>query len=118
MLTGAPEPGDGASVFLVLLTYTQPLERIEALLPAHRRWLDQHYGSGVFLASGPRVPRDGGVIVARGRSRAELLALVRTDPFAQERAATHDIVEFRPNRGQFAEILLPGTGAARATGHR
>lgn len=103
-MTGMP-PLNG-SVFVLTLTYTQPLEQIDALLPAHRRWLDRHYAAGTFLASGPRVPRDGGVILARGRNQADLAALVREDPFAQAGAADYAIVEFQPNRGPLAAVML------------
>jgi uncharacterized protein YciI len=106
-MTVAPPPLDG-SVFVLTLTYTAPLERIDALLPAHRRWLDEHYAAGTFLASGPRNPRDGGVILARGRSQADLVALVREDPFAQEEVADYAIVEFQPTRGPLATFLLTG----------
>jgi uncharacterized protein YciI len=106
--TNEPTPDDGVSLFLVVLTDTQPLEQIEALLPEHRRWLDEHYARGTFLASGPRVPRDGGVILARGHHRADLEALTRTDPFARARVATYDLIEFRLNRGPFAASLLAG----------
>ncbi len=106
--TNQPTPDDGVSLFLVVLTYTQPLEEIEVLLPEHRRWLDEHYARGTFLASGPRVPRDGGVILARGHHRADLEALTRTDPFARAGVATYDLIEFRLNRGPFAASLLAG----------
>lgn len=108
MTSGTQSPGDG-SVFVLVLTYTAPLERIDALLFAHRTWLDSHYAEGTFLASGPRVPRDGGVILARGRNRSDLVALAATDPFAEAGAATYDIVEFQPNRGPYAAALLGGS---------
>lgn len=89
-MTGLQPPLDG-SVFVLTLTYTAPLDRIDALLPAHRRWLDGHYAAGTFLASGPRIPRDGGVILARGRSRTDLAALVRDDPPCRGAACTPDL---------------------------
>jgi uncharacterized protein YciI len=99
-------------VFLVLLTYTAPVARIDELLEAHRAWLDEHFASGTFLASGPRVPREGGVVVARAGSREEVLALVADDPFAREGVARHDVVEFAPTRGPLAG-LLAGNGDLR-----
>jgi uncharacterized protein YciI len=105
-VTGNPPP-DG-SLFVLVLTYTAPLERIDALLSEHRRWLDQQYAAGTFLAPGPRVPRTGGVILARGTSRADLTALVAGDPLAQAGAADYAIVEFQPNRGPLAASLSDG----------
>lgn len=106
-MTG-PQPPLSGSVFVLTLTYTAPLERIDVLLPEHRRWLDEQYTAGTFLASGPRIPRNGGVILARGRNRDHIAALVREDPFAQAGAADYGIVEFQPNRGPLAALLLTG----------
>ncbi|GGQ81948.1 YciI family protein [Kitasatospora griseola] len=83
-------------MFILELTYTAPLERIEALLPAHIAWLEQHYATGAFLASGRKVPRDGGVIIAVAESRSAIEALAATDPFAQAGATGYRITEFLP----------------------
>ncbi|MFJ5926375.1 YciI family protein [Kitasatospora sp. NPDC092948] len=83
-------------MFILELTYTAPLERIDALLPAHVAWLEQHYASGAFLASGRKVPRDGGVIVAVAESRAAVEALAATDPFVRAGATEYRITEFVP----------------------
>jgi uncharacterized protein YciI len=104
----APTGDHAVSLFLLVVTYTRPLAQIEVLLPEHRRWLDENYADGTFLASGPRVPRDGGIILARGRSRAALEALTQTDPFARASVARYELLEFRPNRGLFATSLLAG----------
>ena len=69
--------------WLLIVTYTAPLERIDALLPAHVRYLDRFYASGEFLASGPRSPRHGGVIVAHAPDRDHLDDIVATDPFVR-----------------------------------
>ncbi|MFF0393097.1 YciI family protein [Kitasatospora sp. NPDC004615] len=83
-------------MFILELTYTAPLERIDALLPAHVAWLEQHYASGTFLASGRKVPRDGGVIIAVAESRDAVEALAATDPFAQGDVAQYRVTEFVP----------------------
>jgi uncharacterized protein YciI len=83
-------------VFVVTLTYTAPLERIDELIPEHVAFLEKHYAAGAFLASGRRVPRTGGVILARAESRAELDAILAEDPFAREQVATYEVTEFLP----------------------
>ena len=82
-------------MFVVLLTYTQPLEKLEPHLPAHRQFLAGHYASGVLVASGPQIPRSGGVIIARGVTREQLLALLAEDPFAQNALADYQVIEFQ-----------------------
>ncbi|MFB7470454.1 YciI family protein [Kitasatospora sp. NPDC056184] len=81
-------------MFVLELAYTAPIDRIEAVLPAHIAWLGRHYAEGTFLASGRKVPRDGGVILAVGEDRAAVEAIVRTDPFAVEGLVEYRVTEF------------------------
>ncbi|MCD5327216.1 YciI family protein [Chromobacterium piscinae] len=82
-------------MFVVSLTYTAPLSDVDALLDAHVAWLKQAYADGAFLASGRKVPREGGVILARGE-HAALEARLARDPFARGGVARYDIIEFVP----------------------
>ncbi len=81
-------------MFILELTYTAPLERVDALLPAHVSWLEQHYANGTFLASGRKVPRDGGIILAVAPDRPAVEALAATDPFVPAGVAAYRITEF------------------------
>jgi len=83
-------------VFVVLLTYTKSLDVIDALLAEHVRFLEANYARGVFLASGRRVPRTGGVILARADSRPALETILADDPFARAGAADYEVIEFVP----------------------
>jgi uncharacterized protein YciI len=85
-------------VFLLLLTYVKPLAEVDALMRKHVGWLDEHYAAGRFLVSGRRIPRTGGVIVARGEDRAEIEALAATDPFVRGGVATCEVIEFRASQ--------------------
>lgn len=81
-------------MFVIMVNYIKPLSEIDAHLEAHRRFLDEGYAEGCFLASGPRVPRTGGVILAKAASTEELKAFIKKDPFNRAGVATYDIVEF------------------------
>jgi uncharacterized protein YciI len=81
-------------MFVLELTYTAPLERIDAALPQHVAWLQEHYAAGTFLASGRKVPREGGVILAVGEDRAAIEALVATDPFVVAGLCAYRVTEF------------------------
>lgn len=81
-------------MFVIELTYTAPLEAVDAELDAHVAWLDRYYAAGVFLASGRKVPRDGGLILAGGVSRAEVERIAAEDPFAAAGLCTYRITEF------------------------
>ncbi|MGW2813399.1 YciI family protein [Streptomyces sp. NPDC001415] len=81
-------------MFILELTYIVPLERVDELLPDHVAWLNAQYEAGVFIASGRKQPRDGGVILAVGDDRAAIDQLVATDPFNVNDFATYRITEF------------------------
>lgn len=82
--------------YLVELTYTAPLEKIDAALEGHRAFLHEGYARGWFLMSGPKNPRAGGVIVARAPSAGDLQALLDRDPFRNQSLADYRLVEFSP----------------------
>lgn len=84
-------------MFVILVNYQRPLDEVDALVPAHHAFLQRYYDSGVFLLSGRREPRDGGIILARADSRAELERIVSEDPFGQQGLATYTIHEFLPS---------------------
>lgn len=84
-------------MFVVLLTYTQPLEAVDAWLPAHRDFLERMYRAGTFLLSGRKEPRDGGVILAQAASAAELASVLAQDPFHAHGVARYQVVEFLPS---------------------
>ena len=93
-------------MFIVTLTYVQPLETIDALMTRHVAWLRRHYRSGLFIASGRQRPRIGGIILARSGDRDALEAALADDPFVSSGAATFDIVEFTPSMtAPGAEVL-------------
>lgn len=83
-------------MFIVSLTYTCELDQIDAHLTAHIEYLKKQYALGHFIASGRKVPRTGGVILARFDSRNELEATLQQDPFYKENLASYDIQEFIP----------------------
>jgi uncharacterized protein YciI len=83
-------------MFVISLTYLAPLEEVDVHLAAHREFLSAQYARGAFLMSGRKVPREGGIIIARAASRAEVEELVRQDPFHQAGVARYDITEFVP----------------------
>jgi uncharacterized protein YciI len=85
-------------VFVIELVYKADLEEIDAKMRAHMAWLDAHYAAGTFLVSGRKVPREGGVILATGKSRAEIEAIVREDPFCKSGLAEFRVIEFRASQ--------------------
>lgn len=93
-------------MFVVTITYTQPIEAIEAKTVEHREWLDQHVASGLIIAAGPMVPRTGGILIARGGgTKEELEALLQADPFRIHGLADYAVTEFKA--GKLNPALVP-----------
>ncbi|MEU8748089.1 YciI family protein [Streptomyces parvulus] len=81
-------------MFVLELSYTAPLEAVDAVLPDHVAWLDELYERGVFLASGRKEPRDGGVIVAVAGDRARMEEVAAGDPFVRAGVCEYRVTEF------------------------
>ncbi|MFJ9692500.1 YciI family protein [Kitasatospora sp. NPDC101183] len=81
-------------MFILELSYTAELDRIDAGLTEHVAWVRRHIEDGTFLAAGRKVPREGGIILAVGEDRAAIEALAATDPFLLAGVAEYRVTEF------------------------
>jgi len=79
---------------VVLIRYLKPNAEVDRVRPAHRAFLDQLYEKNILIASGPQVPRTGGILLARGISKVELEKLLKEDPFQKEGVGEYQVVEF------------------------
>lgn len=86
------------ALFVVTLTYRVALEQIDAALPEHVAWLDRQYADGVFVLSGRRVPRTGGVILATNTTAEDLERRLADDPFRRRAYADYAVVAVEPTR--------------------
>ncbi len=85
-------------MFVIELTYKVDLGEIDAHMAAHVKFLKKYYASGNFLLSGRKTPRDGGIILAVGKSRPDIEAIVKEDPFHEHGLADFRIIEFRASQ--------------------
>ncbi len=85
-------------LFVIELVYQADLSEIDAHMRAHVAFLKKYYASGHFLVSGRKIPRDGGIILAVGKSREEIERIVREDPFCARGLASYRIIEFRASQ--------------------
>ncbi len=83
-------------MFIISLTYKKPLETVDAHLEEHVAYLKAQYAAGLFLASGRKNPRTGGIILARADSREAVEAAITKDPFYTLEIAEYEITEFLP----------------------
>lgn len=79
-------------MFILSLTYVKPNEEADRHMEPHMAWVKEGYARGWFLASGRKVPRTGGVILAVG-DRALIETYVTADPFIIHGVAEYDVTE-------------------------
>jgi uncharacterized protein YciI len=85
-------------MFVIELIYKADLADIDAQMAEHVIFLKKYYASGNFLVSGRKVPRDGGIILAVGKNRRQIEAIVEEDPFVEQGLAEFRIIEFRASQ--------------------
>ena len=93
-------------MFVVSLTYKAELSEVDNYISEHVAYLEQYYDKGNFIASGRKVPRTGGVILAHAESREKLIAILQENPFYKADVASYEVTEFVPSKvGQGFESL-------------
>jgi uncharacterized protein YciI len=82
-------------MLVIDIHYTKPFAEVEKVLQAHRDFLRECYAKGYYLASGPKNPKTGGVIIALvDKEKAQ--TLIEQDPFKQAGVGEYTITEFEP----------------------
>lgn len=90
---------------LVCLTYTAPLEQVDAHRGPHVDWLRQLADEGLMIIAGRTDPATGGVLIFRGE-KAEVEPLAQTDPFVIAGVASAEVVAFRASITTEAIVAL------------
>ena len=83
-------------MFIVMITFKQPLEVVENYVVAHRQFLDEGYNKNYLVASGPRNPRTGGIVVSQLEDKNTLVEFFKRDPYLVNNIADYEFIEFRP----------------------
>ena len=81
-------------MFIINLHYIVPLEQLDAHMTEHVKYLHKYYKQNVFVASGRKVPRTGGIILALAKSREALDEIIIEDPFHLHKLAEFNVTEF------------------------
>jgi uncharacterized protein YciI len=85
-------------MFVIELSYKVDLAVIDANMAAHVQFLKKYYAAGNFLVSGRKIPRDGGIILAVGKDKKQIEAIVQEDPFYAHGLADVRVIEFRASQ--------------------
>jgi uncharacterized protein YciI len=81
-------------MFVINLNYIVPLEQLDAHMGDHMKFLNKYYKENVFVASGRKVPRTGGIILAMGKTKEEIEDIIKEDPFYIHKLAEFTVTEF------------------------
>ena len=85
-------------MYIIRVMYKKPLEEVDRYLADHRAFLDRHFEAGHLIASGPQIPRQGGVIMIRDMEAGEMQAILDQDPFRVNDIAEYYVTEFVPTK--------------------
>ena len=83
-----------SDMFIIDLRYIVPLEMLDAHMTEHVKFLQKYYKQNIFVTSGRKVPRTGGIILALADSREQIEAIIQEDPFYTNKLAEFTITEF------------------------
>lgn len=81
-------------MFIIDLHYIVPLDKLDAHMTDHVRYLHKYYKLNTFIASGRKVPRTGGIILALAASKEALDDIIKEDPFYIHKVAEFRVTEF------------------------
>jgi uncharacterized protein YciI len=91
-----PVVPDGYSMFVVDLHYVASADRVEAAFSGHIDFVKANFATGMFIASGGKVSKTGGVIIAVAENIGKLEAILHEDPYQKLGLAEFRITEFVP----------------------
>lgn len=85
-------------MFIIDLHYIVPLDVLDSHMKDHVKFLQKYYKQHTFIASGRKVPRTGGIILALSNSKEEVEEIIREDPFFIHKLAEFKITEFQTSQ--------------------
>ncbi len=85
-------------MYIIDLNYIVPLEVLDAHMGEHVKYLYKYYKQNKFVASGRKVPRTGGIILALADSRKDVDAIIAEDPFFTHKLADFKVTEFQTSQ--------------------
>ena len=85
-------------MFIINITYIEPLEAVEKHLQEHINFLKHYYAEGLFIASGRKNPRTGGIILLQCKNKEAVQEIITQDPFYKNKIAQYEIIEFEASK--------------------
>ncbi|MTD53814.1 YciI family protein [Amycolatopsis pithecellobii] len=96
------------TLFVLRHHFQKSPQAFEDAYKGHRAYIERNMAEGTFLLAGPAVPWDGGIILARAVDRAEMEAVVATDPLVDAGITKYDVTEWKTTiRRQEFDAIIP-----------
>jgi uncharacterized protein YciI len=99
-------------MFIIDLNYIVPLEKLDESMNDHMKFIRKYYGLNLFVVSGRKVPRTGGIILCLAKSREEVDKIMNEDPFINRKLAKYSVTEFLTSQhhADLKNLLKPVKG--------
>lgn len=81
-------------MFIIDLNYIVPLDELDQHMASHVKFLRKYYKKGIFIASGRKVPRTGGIILAVADDEETVRKIMCEDPFTRHELAEYTLTHF------------------------
>lgn len=81
-------------MFIFNVKYKKPMAEVEKYLADHRSYLGILREAGRLIASGPKEPRVGGIILCHAQTEEEARKMVENDPFFIHGIADYEVTRF------------------------
>lgn len=86
-------------MYVMISTYTVPIEEVDKLRGAHLAFLDGLESEGKVVSAGRRTPPVGGVVVLNVATEAEARQIMAHDPYVLGGVGEYEAVGYSPSRG-------------------
>ncbi len=80
-------------IHIINLKYLVNEDKVASIRPLHREFLDIGYDKGILLASGPKLDKTGGIILAKGNIE-DVKKFIENDPFYTNNIAQYSFNTF------------------------
>ncbi|CAM1369377.1 conserved hypothetical protein [Tenacibaculum litoreum] len=83
-------------MFIINFNFIKPIEEVNKYTESHRNYIAKQYEKGSFVIGGPKVPREGGVVLSNLCTEEEIVEILSKDPLIVEGVAEYSLIEFLP----------------------
>jgi uncharacterized protein YciI len=85
-------------IFVISLRYLVYPDKLAAAAADHDTYLEKHFKTGEFLASGLQTPPINETILATAKNRQVIDKIIAADPYVKKKWVTVDVIEFSAAR--------------------